>query len=214
MAHDATMTALNSQIAAYEERRHVLEADHLGEWVVFHGGQLIGTYESFQDAAEDAVSRFGRGPYLIRQVGAPPMRLPPTIRRVPVAAKDDDVIRVTQELRQTYSERIDELREYGMEDGISLDAVSEMDFWTFVEYSSFTRQAGLAMMDNGNLRAVWKGTDSSHLALHFLGGQLVRYVIFKRRAGSRHTSRVAGTDSFEGIQKQVQAFHLEELVRG
>jgi hypothetical protein len=101
-----------------------------------------------------------------------------------------------------------------MEDGISLDAASEMGLWTFIEYSSFTRRAGLAMMDNGNLRAVWTGEDSSHLALHFLGGQLVRYVIFKRRAGSKHTSRVAGTDTIEGIQKQVQAFQLEELVRG
>ena len=69
-------------------------------------------------------------------------------------------------------------------------------------------------MDNGNLRAVWKGKDSSHLALHFLGDQLIRYVIFKRRAGSRHTSRVAGTDTFEGIRKQVQAFQLAELVKG
>ena len=116
--------------------------------------------------------------------------------------------------QKTYSERIDELREYGMEDDISLNAPSEMDFWTFAEYSGFTRRAGLALMDNGNLRAVWKGEDSSHLALHFLGGRSIRYVIFKRRVGSRHTSRVAGTDTFDGIQKQVQAFHLEELVRG
>ena len=208
MAEEETVTTLESQISAYEEMRDVLETDYFGKWVVFHGGKLAGAYENDQDAAADAVRRFGRGPYLIRQVGAPP-----TILHVPVAVRHDDV-RVTRELRQTYIERIAELRGYGLEDGISLNEASESDFWTFIESSGFIRRAGLVLMDNGNLRAVWKDKDSSHLALHFLGGQLIRYVIFKRRAGSRHTSRVAGTDTFEGIREQVQSFQLAELVKG
>ena len=69
------MTTLSTQIAAYEEMRDVLEVDHFGKWVVFYDEDLIDTYESFEEAAEDAVRRFGRGPYLIRQVGAPPVRL-------------------------------------------------------------------------------------------------------------------------------------------
>ena len=69
------MTTLSSQIAAYEEMRDVLEVDHFGKWVVLYGGELVDTYESSEEAAVDAVSRFGRGPYLIRQVGAPPVRL-------------------------------------------------------------------------------------------------------------------------------------------
>ena len=73
------MTTLSSQIAAYEEMRDLLEIDHFGRWVVFYGGELVDTYESFEDAAEDAVRRFGRGPYLIRQVGAPPVRLPASV---------------------------------------------------------------------------------------------------------------------------------------
>ena len=73
------MTTLSSQIAAYEEMRDLLETDHFGEWVVFHGGELVGTYESSEEAVVDAIHRFGRGPYLIRQVGAPPAKLPPSI---------------------------------------------------------------------------------------------------------------------------------------
>lgn len=57
--------------------RDVLGTDHFGKWVVFHGGKLVDTYQSSEDAAADAVARFGRGPHLIRQVGAPPVRLPP-----------------------------------------------------------------------------------------------------------------------------------------
>ena len=123
-------------------------------------------------------------------------------------------VRATLNLLRAYSQRIDELRGYGLEDDISLNEASENDFWRFIGSSGFTRRAGVVMMDNGNLRAVWKGADSSHLALHFLGDQLIRYVIFKRRAGSRHISRVAGTDTFEGIKKQVQSFQLAELVKG
>ena len=65
MDREETMTALSTQIAAYEEMRDVLETDHFGKWVVFYGGDLVDTYESFEEAAEDAVRRFGRGPYLI-----------------------------------------------------------------------------------------------------------------------------------------------------
>lgn len=71
-----TMTLLSSDIAAYEEMRDVLEVDHFGKWVVVHNEQLVETYDDFQAAAEEAVRRFGRGPYLIRQVGASPMKLP------------------------------------------------------------------------------------------------------------------------------------------
>ena len=64
-----TTTALSHQISAYKEMKDVLETDYFGKWVVFHNGELAGSYESFEKAAEDAVDRFGRGPYLIRRVG-------------------------------------------------------------------------------------------------------------------------------------------------
>ena len=88
MGKEDTMTTLSSQISAYEAMRDVLESDYFGRWVVFHGGELVDTYESFEEAAEEAVRRFGRGPYLIRQVGAPPVSLrAPTLYR-PVSAND------------------------------------------------------------------------------------------------------------------------------
>ncbi len=71
---------LSSQIAAYDEMRNRLETDYFGKWVVFHNMELIDTYNSFEDAAEEAVQKFGRGPYLIRQVGAPPATLPASVQ--------------------------------------------------------------------------------------------------------------------------------------
>ena len=80
------MTALSHQISAYEEMRNVLEADYFGKYVIFHNGELAGSYESFEEAAEDAVGRFGRGPYLIRRVGAGPVTLPASVLYRPVNA--------------------------------------------------------------------------------------------------------------------------------
>ena len=69
------MAKLSEEIAAYERMQDTLETDHFGEWVVVHDGELIGAYSVFQDAALAARRRFGRGPYLIRQVGEGPITL-------------------------------------------------------------------------------------------------------------------------------------------
>ena len=72
-------TELTSQMSAYKEMQEVLEVDYFGKWVIFYDGDLVDAYDSFEDAAEDAVRRFGRGPYLIRQVGQPPLTLPASV---------------------------------------------------------------------------------------------------------------------------------------
>ena len=69
------MAVLDKEIAAYDGMRDYLEANHFGQWTVIHDDELVGTYDDFQEAAQEAVSRFGRGPYLIRQVGAGPITL-------------------------------------------------------------------------------------------------------------------------------------------
>jgi hypothetical protein len=73
------MAELDDEIGAYERLRPELEASATGKWVVVQGGQLVGTFDDFEAAAEDAVRRFGRGPYLIRQVGAPPVTIPASV---------------------------------------------------------------------------------------------------------------------------------------
>jgi len=70
------MTSLRENIAAFDAVKAYLEADHLGEWVVFEGGTFIKAFKSFEEAAAEAVDRFENSAYLIRQVGAPPVQLP------------------------------------------------------------------------------------------------------------------------------------------
>ena len=73
------MAELDQEISAYDGMRSELEAHHMGKWVLIYDFTLIGVYDSFESVAEDAVRRFGRGPYLIRQVGAPPITLPASV---------------------------------------------------------------------------------------------------------------------------------------
>jgi hypothetical protein len=73
------MPDIDTEIAAFEAIRDDLEAHHMGEWVVMREAKVIGTYPSFESAASDAVAKFGRGPYLIRQIGAPPITLPASV---------------------------------------------------------------------------------------------------------------------------------------
>lgn len=61
---------LAREMELYDSRRAEFEKNHNHEWVVIHGEDVT-FFEDFQDAAQSAVERFGRGPYLIRQVGSP-----------------------------------------------------------------------------------------------------------------------------------------------
>jgi hypothetical protein len=77
--------ALEADIRGFEARRTELEQAHNGKFVVFYGGEHVGTWDTFNAAAADAVKRFGRGPYLIRLVGGPPVALPASVLYRPSA---------------------------------------------------------------------------------------------------------------------------------
>lgn len=77
------MSELQDDIAAYETLRADLETRALGKWAVVYQKKLVDTFEDFDTAAAEAVKRFGRGPYLIRQIGAPPITLPASVLYYP-----------------------------------------------------------------------------------------------------------------------------------
>ena len=114
--------------------------------------------------------------------------------------------------RQAYALRIAELRGYAEDDDIQVNPASESDFWAFVGLGLFGSRASLVLLDNGNLRAVWKDDGGNHVGIQFLGNRMAQYVIFKRRPGTQEISRVAGRDTLEGVRCQLRAFDLASLV--
>ena len=111
-----------------------------------------------------------------------------------------------------YLERLTKLCNHTHEDGYSLDARSQQDFWIFVLTEHRFRRGSLVLLDNGNLRIVWKDGQGTQLGLQFLGDRVVQYVVFKQRRAARHVSRVAGRDTFDGLKSQIEAFELKSLL--
>jgi hypothetical protein len=73
------VSEVKDDIASYEKMQQELVEKHMGKWVLIHDGSLISVHDDFESTAQDAVARFGRGPYLIRQVGAPSVTLPASV---------------------------------------------------------------------------------------------------------------------------------------
>ena len=111
-----------------------------------------------------------------------------------------------RKIYKDYSRRIEVLCSDAEDDDLVLNEASERDFWHYIRSVPFAQKAGLVLMDNGNLRAVWKGDDESHLGIQFLGNQWVEYVIFKRRPSTIDIARVAGRDTLDGVKRQIDAF--------
>ena len=82
----ATETQLTVEIQTYEKQLPELEKSYMGKFVVFKGEEFIGAWDTLDAAAGAAVARFGRGPYLIRQVGAPSPKLPASVFFRPATA--------------------------------------------------------------------------------------------------------------------------------
>lgn len=129
-----------------------------------------------------------------------------------LAQELDEKAKRAQADLHAYRVRILALGADAIQDGYDLNRASERDFWHFIRSEPFIRKGNLVLMDNGNLRAVWKGENGTHIGIQFLGGRIVQYVIFKRRRVAGAISRVAGRDSFEGVKRQIAAFNLRPLI--
>ena len=79
MRKEVVVATLEENVAVYEKVHKQLERDHMGKWVVIYDEEIVGLYSDFQEAAQDAVIRFGSGPYHIKQIGEPPLQISPTL---------------------------------------------------------------------------------------------------------------------------------------
>ena len=70
------MERLERENATYARLRETLEAEHHSEWALIRGETYVGAFPTFEDALREAGRRFGRGPFLIREIGAPLLRFP------------------------------------------------------------------------------------------------------------------------------------------
>ncbi|MEO5333534.1 MAG: hypothetical protein H7839_16090 [Magnetococcus sp. YQC-5] len=73
-------TPLQVERSAYQAMEAELKKYYLGKFVIFHGVDFSGAFDTFDAAAREAIRLFGRGPYLIRRVADQVvMRMPSSI---------------------------------------------------------------------------------------------------------------------------------------
>ena len=111
-----------------------------------------------------------------------------------------------------YDDRIGVLKKQASLEGYSLNLASEIDFSSFFGKNPFLQLGHLFLLENGNLRAVWKGENGAHVGLQFLGNGFIQYVIFKQRDTALPVSRVCGRDTVDGIRRQIAAFDLHNVL--
>ena len=74
MSNTTTQTPSNEDLLAeesafYEEHETEFLRDHQGHHLLIKGRELIGSYESEDEAVDEGVRRFGYGPFLVRRAG-------------------------------------------------------------------------------------------------------------------------------------------------
>jgi hypothetical protein len=106
--------------------------------------------------------------------------------------------------------RIGELKGLGAEEDLPWSKASESDFLQFLSSSRSTlKEPGLVLMDNGNLRAVWRNAAGEQVALEFRGYGRIYYVLFARQAGGPQMSRSTGDAALERIAERVASEKFE-----
>ena len=133
----------------------------------------------------------------------------------PTAGYGSEINSRAQRIHDTvsaYGKRIQVLEEQAELDGYSLNPISKAAFFAFFKRNPLARRGRLVLMENGNLRATWKGRNGAHIGLQFLNNQSVQYVIFTRREPLLPVSRVSGRDTMDGIRRQIDGFELRDVL--
>ena len=121
-------------------------------------------------------------------------------------------VRASRHALQAYKDRIGALRADALYSDISINAFSEQNFLSFINSLPFFKKGALFLLENGNLRAVWKSALGDYIGLQFLGGQKTQFVIFKVRERPGEIARIAGRDDFKGVHTLISALELNGLL--
>lgn len=62
------MAVLDTELDTYEKNRERLLGEHAGKYVLIHGEEVVGAYESKMDAIRLGYRTFGNVPFLVKRV--------------------------------------------------------------------------------------------------------------------------------------------------
>lgn len=133
--------------------------------------------------------------------------------QIPYTAKPADADVEKAEIAAELSKRLQFLRIEAEVDQIAFSDASLSDFRALMRDLAPCSRPYLFLNDSGNLRLVWKNESREQVALEFLGGGMIQFVIFRQRKAAPTITRVAGIDAAAKILDHIKAAGAEELLR-
>jgi hypothetical protein len=60
--------ALELELEVFSRMKEQLLASHAGKFALIHGAEFLGSFDTVESAYSEGVSRFGRGPFLVKRI--------------------------------------------------------------------------------------------------------------------------------------------------
>jgi hypothetical protein len=119
--------------------------------------------------------------------------------------------RERQHIRDEIESRLRELKADAGSNGEPFSEASLHDLRAFLDPLPLANRPAIFLLDNGNLRALWK-SEAEQVGLQFLGDGQVQYVMFSRPRQAEHVSRRAGVQALSAIRALIATSALEHLL--
>jgi hypothetical protein len=119
--------------------------------------------------------------------------------------------------RETRSQIEDRLRELHVDALRNAEPFSESslaDLRSFLASISLIERPAIFLLDDGNLRAVWRNAAKEQIGMQFLGNGVVQFVMFVKRQHPPIMSRDAGTDALANMRARIEGNGCAHLLFG
>lgn len=121
-------------------------------------------------------------------------------------------IEIDSHAKERFVARLRELEQEAEAEELEINSTSRKDFLGFIKGLPFSKPGMLALLDNGNLKATWRGGEWERLTLEFQGSGRVHHVILKRRDNQQSISWGSGEDTLHGVKAQISALDVVGLL--
>lgn len=117
---------------------------------------------------------------------------------------------LNKEYVNQYEDRIDELRNMGKEEQISIRPESESDFLSFISLNPKLKKCSLALLERGSLSALWTSKSEYRAAIRFLGDGKVQFtfITYKQSDQKAVDSIDSGKCNIDEIGCRLEEFGL------
>jgi hypothetical protein len=110
--------------------------------------------------------------------------------------------------------RLRELHLDALRDAEPFSESSLADLRSFLTTLQLTERPSIFLLDNGNLRLLWRNDAKEQVGLQFLGDGVVQFVMFAQRHNPPIMSRIAGADVLSAIRRRIADNDSDRLLFG